>query len=213
MIQFDAWDDYGETIVVDEAGLHQSTSMGWSLRAMVSETTPETIPVSGSSKYVNGEYTQDPDRYEVHLQTKTRYILARTRDDTLKKVAAQLHRAERDKDEALQAGEENVKKLKSLEAEVTKNTQAITGVRKELNAAQVQVNSLTDIHRQALAEAKELKVALTSLQDRDALVKRLHTFEDLVIQISQKVDLKTFGLEVPASLHPKTWAERLLEEE
>lgn len=212
MISFD--EDIGAVSIVDESEVSALTSAGYILKGVIQETVPTAVSptrqdyIPSSMEGCIGMYS---NRIEIEyiLTTVSKYILALPRDKAtlqMQEERAALLTKVGEQEKALAAAEFKLKEIGN------QLTQALATC-KSFASEQEEKNQLFTTLR---VEKNVLQEDLKKLQDTSKNVERLTALEDWVIQLTRSLDpkiLEGLNLGPLPFMNPKTWAERLIEDE
>lgn len=201
MIQFE--DDLGAVVVVGEDKVSDYTAQGYQLKAVVTETQPQAVfPTRGhlnppSCPGAMGMISTSTDM-EYIPQVVAKYILGLPKDEQAKRHFEDCARLTKDNESLQKQLQEALKACKAFAQEREK----FTADRLLLEA---RVKALMENSASVRADLKRLSELSEPLQ-------RIMGLEDWIISLCKVVDVQSFGLTVPVS-SPKTWAERLNEDD
>jgi hypothetical protein len=212
LIQFG--EDLGEVVVVGEDKVSEYTAKGYQLKAVVSETIPQMVfPTRGhlnppSVPGAMGMITTSSDT-EYIPQVVAKYILGLPKDETAKRHFedhARLSRENQDLTEKNKLLEKQLQEaLKACKAFAEEREAFEKKATADMLLLEARVKALTENSRNTLADLKRLSEHSDPLQ-------RIMSLEDWILGLCKVVDVQSFGLTSPVS-SPKTWAERLVEDD
>jgi len=201
LIQFG--EDLGAVVVVEEDKVSDYTTQGYQLKAVVSETKPHMVFAQRghlnppSSPGCMGMITTSSDT-EYIPQVVCKYILGLPKDETAKRQLEEITILKKKSGALEKQLQEALFTCKAFAQEREK----FTSDRLLLEA---RVKALTENSASVRADLKRLSELSEPLQ-------RIMGLEDWIIGLCKVVDVQSFGLTVPVS-SPKTWAERLVEDD
>lgn len=203
-------EDIGAVIIVGEAEVGALTAAGYILKAIVQETIPQAVyptrqdlnpGVSGCL----GMYSIRPQETEFIPIMVSKYILALPRDKAIlqmrEEIDALLTKVGT-QEKALAASEKRGKEIESQLVQALATCKEFASEREEKNQL------LTALKTEKNALQEDVK----NLRDTSKNVERLVALEDWAIRITRALP-QSIHLGPLPFLSPKTWAERIIEDE
>jgi hypothetical protein len=211
MIQFDPTTMGATRVVTQEYEVQGLTSSGWTLLAVVQETGVLPVSMTKEFKREGSSWPETRTVTEYHPGTATKYILSKSKDETVAQLAADL--------------EVTRKELERLKKGAHDAAQAILEAQEQTSALEERYTALSTAHTKAMllisqlnAELATIRPEIVALRDENKVVQKLQDLEDWVIQVARAVpgpdhqaQLVAWagGRPIPTQLYRKTWAERL----
>lgn len=212
MIQIE--EDIGAVTIVGEEEVSALTSAGYLLKGVVQETRPEAVfpcrqDLNPGVNGCIGMYSMRPQETEYIPVSKSRYILALPRDKANQQLKEEM-------DNLLTKVGTQEKALADSEFKRKEAQSQLTEALATCKEFAIERETKNQLLTENLAAKLALQEDLKTLRDTSKNVERLMALEDWVTRLTRALDpkiLQDLNLGPCPFMHPKTWAERLIEDE
>lgn len=207
-------EDIGAVTIVGEEEVSALTSAGYLLKGVVQETRPEAVfpcrqDLNPGAIGCIGSYSMRPQETEYIPVTVSKYILALPRDKANQQLKEEM-------DSLLIRLGTQEKALADAEFKRKEAQNQLTEALATCKEFAIEREKKNQILTENLAAKLSLQEDLKVLRDTSKNVERLMALEDWVTRLTRALDpkiLQDLNLGPCPFTYPKTWAERLIEDE